>query len=77
MKVVLAGNYEQYVHWCQDNHADPNYGQLYIPSNLNDATQRLQGLRIESRSDVVVVGTFWDNSGSGAVMAEVRSRIVA
>lgn len=64
-KIVLAGNYDQYLTWLRENnvsHRDAIYA---------DSEQRLRGLEFSER-DIVRTGWYWKSPVSEAFL---RSRI--
>lgn len=54
MKIVIAGNYDQYRRWLIENDLCP-LDATYISSN-----EQLMGLEL-SEDDIVYVGTYFDS----------------
>jgi hypothetical protein len=69
---VVAGNYREFVHWCQDNHLSRHDPRVRY---IQDFT-RLMGLRIEeSKGDrVVLYGTYESRMDWPEMVEELLAR---
>ena len=67
-KVVIAGNYRQYVNWCRENNLQLR-DAFYI-----DRIDQLFGLELAA-DDIVKVGTWYQRHDIDKLLEEANSRI--
>jgi hypothetical protein len=65
-KVVIAGNYDEFLYWCRENYIFPNQA-IYA-----DSDEKLRGLEL-SQEDIIYTGQHW-NSKIDRVILKSRIR---
>lgn len=65
MTIVLAGNRQQFISWCQDNHISlKDHTAVYASSQAN-----IRGIRVDM---IVVTGTFWNRKDADEIYETVK-----
>lgn len=71
MKIVVAGNYRQFLFWLRENKLLERRDAIYVPDS-DDAANVIRGINY-SADDVVLYGTWDLRRNIGAQLDRIRA----